>query len=239
MPLFTYYFCRKDGAAPAFEAHEAETVEQARARAPSLLQAHPSCAYVTVCEDDRELFTLPREPAQSPNVRTPTYTPGAIAEVLSAARLGRAGAAIIATTPGGEVIYWSPRAARLYGWAVEEALGCNIIDLTPALQSRPEAEAIMGRLREGQSWEGEIVLRNKRGTPFSAYVCNLPVGLLSDGDGAIVGVSVAAGDRHAIEGSSRAIATELGLRMLDLDHAAQSREMDSRFLARRHRRSEA
>ena len=217
MPLYAYYFCREDGSAPAFEVHEADTAAQARARAPGLLQTHPSCAYVTVYEDEQELFTLRRALAPAEITGASTCSPGAIAEVLSATRLGRTGAAIIATTPKGDVTYWSPRAARLYGWAVEEALGRNILDLTPALQSRAEAELIMDRLRAGNPWEGEIVLRNKSGTPFSAYVCDLPIGRLSDGEGAIVGVSVAARDRGALKGSCRAMATELGIRMLDLE----------------------
>ncbi len=222
MPLYAYYFCREDGAAPAFEVHEAHTAAQARARAPELLKAHPSCAYVTVFEDEQELFTLRRPPGASPGFAAPIYTPGAIAEVLSATRLGRTGAAIIATTSKGDVTYWSPRAVRLYGWSVEQALGRNVLDLTPALQSRAEAESIMDRLRTGEPWEGEIVLRHKSGAPFSAYVCNVPVGRLSDGDGAIVGVSVAGRDRPALEGSCRALARELGLRMMSLDEASQN-----------------
>lgn len=224
MPLYAYYFCRDDGAAPAFEVHECDTAAQARARAPGLLQTHSTCAYVTVYEDEQELFTFRRAPAPSTITCATNYTPGAIAEILSATRLGRTGAAIIATTPEGDVTYWSPRAARLYGWAVEEALGRNILDLTPALQSRTEAESIMDRLRAGNPWEGEIVLRHKSGTPFSAYVFDLPIGHLSDGDGAIVGVSVAARDRGTLEGSCRALATELGTRLLDLKATRAGRE---------------
>jgi PAS domain S-box-containing protein len=174
-------------------------------------------------EEEQELFTL-RRPLDLPaSFQVSAFTPGAIAEVLSETRLGRTGAAIIATTSEGDVTYWSPRAARLYGWAVEEALGRNILDLTPALQSRAEAESIMDRLRAGNLWEGEIVLRTKDGTPFSAYVCDLPIGRLSDGDGAIVGVSVAARHRGALEGSCHALATELGLRIQHLEVAARIR----------------
>lgn len=223
MPLYAYYFCRQDGAASTVEVHEAETADHARARAPALLQNHPTCEHVTVCADEQELFTLRRALALRPRVERRAYTPAAVAEVLSATRLGRKGAAIIATTPQGDVIYWSPRAASLYGWPVEEALGRNILDLTPALQSRAEAASIMDRLRAGDPWEGEIVLRTRSGTPFSAYVCDLPIGHLSDGDGAIVGVSVAGVDRSKLEGSGRALATELGLRMLDLESAAHTR----------------
>lgn len=49
-------------------------------------------------EEEQELFTL-RRPLDLPaSFQVSAFTPGAIAEVLSETRLGRTGAAIIATT---------------------------------------------------------------------------------------------------------------------------------------------
>jgi PAS domain S-box-containing protein len=221
MPLYAFYFCRQDGSAPVFEAHEAASPAAAGAMARDLMRGHPSCAYVTVYEDDDEVLTCRREPPPAPSAASAIYTPAAVAEVLSQARLGRKGAAVIATTPDGDITYWSPAAERLYGWTIQEALGRNVLDVTPALQARAEASAVMQVLREGQSWEGEIVLRNRQGAPFAAYVCDMPVGRVATGDGAIVGVSVPARDRRLIEGSARSLAVELGLLTLDLDRASQ------------------
>ncbi|MFC3068271.1 PAS domain-containing protein [Phenylobacterium soli] len=120
--------------------------------------------------------------------------------------------AVIATTIAGVVAYWNDAAERLYGWKAKEALGQNVVDLTPASYSRAEAEAIMARLQAGEAWDGEIVLRGRGGAPFLAYVMDLPVGDLASGQGAIVGVSLPAEHRRLIDHRRQLIETELHLR---------------------------
>lgn len=100
------------------------------------------------------------------------------------------GAAVIATTPDGTVAYWDRNAAALYGWLPRNAVGRDIVELTPAVQSRETAADIMTHLRAGRGWCGEMVLRTKNGRPFRAFVLDIPAGKLDSCAGAIVGVSL-------------------------------------------------
>ena len=55
--------------------------------------------------------------------------------------------AVIATDPSGIVLYWNRFAEGLYGWMAEEAVGRNILELTPAEEVVGDAEAALARLR--------------------------------------------------------------------------------------------
>jgi PAS domain S-box-containing protein len=106
--------------------------------------------------------------------------------------------AVIATEPDGSVIYWSTGAAALYGWTESEALGRNIMDLTPSGEAVRRAAEIMGQLRSGQSWSGEFEVRNKEGRGFTAKVTDIPVRGAGGELLGIIGVShrVAEGSQH-------------------------------------------
>ena len=54
--LYTFYLCRRDGASTSFETFELGGDQDAAARALKMLADHPSCAYVTVWQDDRPLM---------------------------------------------------------------------------------------------------------------------------------------------------------------------------------------
>lgn len=60
MPIYTFYPCRSDGSSPTFEAFDLLGDEDVLARARHLLDEHPTCAFVTVWQGDREVLTLPR-----------------------------------------------------------------------------------------------------------------------------------------------------------------------------------
>jgi PAS domain S-box-containing protein len=49
--------------------------------------------------------------------------------------------AVFAADLSGRVIYWNRLAENLYGWKAKEALGRNILELTPSDDSRLHAEA--------------------------------------------------------------------------------------------------
>ncbi len=51
--------------------------------------------------------------------------------------------AVIATDLKGTILYWNDFAEWLYGWTSAEALGANIIDLTPAAETRETAGEIL------------------------------------------------------------------------------------------------
>lgn len=79
---------------------------------------------------------------------------------------------------------WNHAAETLYGWPRGEALGKNIIDVTPATMSRDHAAEIMQTLAEGQVWSGDFPLRTRDGESFVASVTDVPI----VHDGVVAGV---------------------------------------------------
>lgn len=92
--------------------------------------------------------------------------------------------AAIATTATGEIVDWNRSAEGLYGWRRAEAIGRNIVDVTPSMVSRDEAAAIMASLGRGDIWSGEFPVRTRGGETFVASVTDIPIGEA----GRIVGV---------------------------------------------------
>ncbi len=96
--------------------------------------------------------------------------------------------AAIGTDPAGLILEWNPAAERLYGWLRSEALGRNVVDVTPAMMSRETAAEIMQALGAGTIWSGEFPVRTRQGKSFVASVTDVPV--VRDGTvAAIIGVS--------------------------------------------------
>ena len=93
--------------------------------------------------------------------------------------------AVIATDATGQVLYWNDAARRLYGWESAEAIGRQIVDLTPSLQSRDDAVRIMAALARGKHWSGEFPVTRKDGSTFVAHVIDAPV---HDELGQLVGI---------------------------------------------------
>jgi two-component system CheB/CheR fusion protein len=99
----------------------------------------------------------------------------------------------------GTIIYWNSFAEKLYGWSAAEALGANILDLTPAEGLRDQATEILLRLQSGQSWSGEFLVRRRDGSELPVLVTDSPI--LSDSGEliGIVGVSVDNTERRRAE----------------------------------------
>jgi PAS domain S-box-containing protein len=104
--------------------------------------------------------------------------------------LDAVGHAIIVTDLNGEITFWNSAAERLYGWGASEALGKNILDVTPTSQSRDQAKAIFDRLVTGESWSGEFDVRDRSGRWFPVHVIDTPVRDTSGAVIAIVGASI-------------------------------------------------
>src|SRR5205085_1581667 len=51
--------------------------------------------------------------------------------------------AVIATDPDGRITYWNSFAEKLYGWSAAEAVGRNIVEVTPADESKAQSTEIM------------------------------------------------------------------------------------------------
>jgi PAS domain S-box-containing protein len=99
--------------------------------------------------------------------------------------------AVIGTNVSGTIVYWNRRATDLYGWSASEVMGENIIDVTPSLQSRRDAELIMRELLSGRPWSGQFLCKAKSGNPLRTYVTDIPVFRLRE----IVGVLGLSGPR--------------------------------------------
>ncbi|MDT7603978.1 MAG: hypothetical protein QOF61_1975, partial [Acidobacteriota bacterium] len=93
--------------------------------------------------------------------------------------------AVVATDAQGAITYWNKFAEKLYGWSAAEAIGRNILEITPTDATREQAAEIMSRVAAGESWAGEFTVRHKDGTTFPAMVTDTPI---SDERGTVVGV---------------------------------------------------
>lgn len=78
-------------------------------------------------------------------------------------------------------------------------MGKNIIDLTPAQQSREQAAEIMEELAKGNVWNGEFLVQRKDGTSFPAFVTDSPVYNEQGQLTAIIGVSIDITERKKAE----------------------------------------
>jgi PAS domain S-box-containing protein len=116
---------------------------------------------------------------------------------------------VIATDLQGTITYWNQYAEKLYGWSATEAVGRNIMDITPAQSTYEQAAEIMSALSAGKAWSGEFIVRRRDGTTFPALVTDTPI---HNEEGTLigaVGVSVDITERKKLEGELRARAEEL------------------------------
>lgn len=84
------------------------------------------------------------------------------------------GQSVYATDLLGRVTYINAAAEALYGWKKEEVLGKSILSVAVAPGKEPEANALLDRIRRGESWRGEFPLRRKDGHRFLAEVVGTP-----------------------------------------------------------------
>lgn len=96
--------------------------------------------------------------------------------------------AVIGTDASGTVVYWNRQAEELYGWPSQEAMGRNILDLTPTTMSAEEGVEIMNMLLQGRAWKGPFIVRDRAGHPMIVDVEDYPVTAHGNVVG-IVGVS--------------------------------------------------
>ncbi len=112
--------------------------------------------------------------------------------------LDQVDASVMVVDLAGKVISWNSGAEALYGWTREEALGANARDLIVPEDASP-AERLSTELQRDGRWDGELLVRRKDGSSFTAYLRNrLIVG--PDGTPAcVVGVAVDISKRVAAE----------------------------------------
>jgi two-component system sensor histidine kinase UhpB len=110
--------------------------------------------------------------------------------------LDAVGEAVMAVDRDGMVTSWNPAAARLFGWAAEEAVDRRLANLVMAGGRRQELDSLMSSiLRRREPWSGELAMRHSNGLELPARVTLAP---LWAADGEVVGVSAVAFDLSAV-----------------------------------------
>ncbi|KAK6137530.1 hypothetical protein DH2020_028728 [Rehmannia glutinosa] len=90
----------------------------------------------------------------------------------------------------GEIIYWNCAAEKLYGYRDYEVVGQSVVELLFDEEHHPSALEIMERLRNGESWSGQLPLKKSSGQNFMAMVTKSP--LYEDGE--LVGIVTVSSD---------------------------------------------
>ncbi|HEV7893036.1 MAG TPA: PAS domain S-box protein [Pyrinomonadaceae bacterium] len=134
--------------------------------------------------------------------------------------------AVIATDMEGRITYWNRHAEKLYGWGAAEAVGRNILEVTPAETSASQAVEIMSRIASGETWTGEFDVRRRDGSIFPAQVSDAPI---TDEGGnlvGVVGVSADISERRrseaAVREAERRALREYETLLTRLTHLAES-----------------
>ncbi len=92
---------------------------------------------------------------------------------------------VIATRVDGTIIYWNRYASVLHTMAREDVLGRNIADVILTDKSRATLPEIQARIRQGESWVGELWVRRHDDTVFLEQLTISP---LRDNYGVITGM---------------------------------------------------
>jgi PAS domain S-box-containing protein len=134
--------------------------------------------------------------------------------------------AVIATDNDGTITYWNRHAEKLYGWSAADAVGRNILEVTPAETSSAQAAEIMSRLTSGETWTGEFDVRRRDGSAFPALVTDTPIHDEAGRLVGIVGISADISERRrseaAVREAERRALREYETLLMRLTHLAES-----------------
>ncbi|XP_051127168.1 uncharacterized protein LOC127248715 [Andrographis paniculata] len=95
------------------------------------------------------------------------------------------------------IFYWNRSAEHLYGYSAAEALERDAIQLLIDSQDYSVANNIIHRVIMGESWTGQIPVKNKNGEKFLAVATNTP---FYDDDGTLVGIICVSSDSRPFLG---------------------------------------
>lgn len=87
-------------------------------------------------------------------------------------------------------------AENLYGYSAAEALGQDAVELLIDPQNYAVANNIVHRVSMGESWTGQIPLKNKTGETILAVATNTP---FYDDDGTLVGIICVSSDSRPFQ----------------------------------------
>ena len=134
--------------------------------------------------------------------------------------------AVIATDKDGKITYWNRHAEKLYGWSAAEAVGRNILEVTPAEDASAQAMEIIRHVTEGETWTGEFDVRRRDGSTFPIQVSDTPI---HDERGRLVGIVGISADiterrraEAAVREAERSALREYETLLMRLTHLAES-----------------
>ncbi|HSH46940.1 MAG TPA: ATP-binding protein [Longimicrobiales bacterium] len=143
---------------------------------------------------------------------------------FQASLLNAVGEAVTALDPEGQILYWNASAERLYGWRAEEVIGVSAEEVTPELVAQHTPD-VLARLREGEAWTGELIMRDREGHAFPAMVTGSPV-RGEDGDlRAVICTSRDITDRKRFEEAQQFLADAGRVLASSLDYLATLEEV--------------
>ncbi|MCC6174596.1 MAG: PAS domain S-box protein [Chloroflexi bacterium] len=100
--------------------------------------------------------------------------------------------AIVAFDMQGVVTFWNRAAERMYGRSAHQAVGHALAELIPPGPARADADAVVGRLLQGQIYAGQITVAHFDGRTFTAHLSGSPIRDDSGKQIGVLGVAVKA-----------------------------------------------
>ncbi len=94
---------------------------------------------------------------------------------LQGALLGAVGQSVVATDVENRVVYWNAAATREFGWTEAEILGKDASSTLAHESLLEQARELEANLLLGKSWSGDLLMRRKDGSVFTAAVSTSPV----------------------------------------------------------------
>ncbi|KAL8490542.1 hypothetical protein ACS0TY_022531 [Phlomoides rotata] len=104
------------------------------------------------------------------------------------------------------ILYWNRSADNLYGYSAAEALGKDVIELLADPEDSDAISNIVHRVSRGESWTGQIPVKNKSGDRFLAVATNTP---FYDDDGSLIGIICVSNDSRPFIEAQAAAASEM------------------------------
>jgi len=121
---------------------------------------------------------------------------------------------VLAVDLTGRVLFWNHIAESHYGWNAVEVLGHNIGEVLEAPLSRDLVRTIMGQLRRGEDWSGDIVVHRRDATTYLAQVSALLIRIGKRTLIGVVGLSKNGTEQSDLDEANRLLA-EAGARLIN------------------------
>ena len=129
------------------------------------------------------------------------------------------GDAVVVSDPAGRIVLWNPAATRIFGFAVEEALGQSLDLIIPERLRKRHNEGYDKTMATGETRYGTSLLKvpalHKDGRPLSIA---FTVAMLTGPDGKVTGIAAVIRDETARFDEERA----LKRRVTELEAAAKA-----------------